>query len=137
MLSIDRALYIAYRDIQMIAEDEMLQEFLDPRKETKGVIPNSIPGSLIVTNHSASIVPVNQATLYLLGYEEKSYPELAKSFGVDVTLSKPFSFKELYDVLIQLGYVSNSAEKYRVQKIWPKLRISPLLHKRLMSKNEF
>lgn len=42
MLSIDRALYIAYRDIQMIAEDEMLQEFLAPRKEAKGVIPDSI-----------------------------------------------------------------------------------------------
>ncbi|MGF1760679.1 EAL domain-containing protein [Photobacterium sagamiensis] len=42
MLRIDRVLYIAYRDIQMIAEDVMLQAFLEPKKESEGIISDLI-----------------------------------------------------------------------------------------------
>lgn len=37
----------------------------------------------------------------------KTYLDIAKSFGVDATLNKPFSFKELYDVLTQMDLVSH------------------------------
>ncbi|MCW8331378.1 EAL domain-containing protein [Photobacterium sp. SDRW27] len=42
MISIDRALYVAYRDIQMIAEDEALQDLMETRKKNEGGIPQRI-----------------------------------------------------------------------------------------------
>lgn len=42
MQTIDQALYIAYRDIQMFAEDDLLQDFLEPLEETKDRNLNSL-----------------------------------------------------------------------------------------------
>lgn len=37
----------------------------------------------------------------------EAYLDMAKTFGADATLSKPFSFVKLYDVITQLGFSSS------------------------------
>ena len=46
MQTIDHVLYIAYRDIQMLAKDESLEAFMDSRRELEGIISNQFTTKL-------------------------------------------------------------------------------------------
>ncbi len=92
------------RKFQLVKPDIVITDIIMPDQDGLGFLTairdsdNNLPCKVIAISGGGRVAG-------------KTYLEIAKSFGVNATLSKPFSFKELYDVLIQLDHVSDSEKK--------------------------